>query len=114
MVRMDPVISAKSLTENPCRRRETDMNRHYCRALIAIPFIIAGALPLAGLSSTCVAAQAARSTQSRGELGPNAGWQPSSVAFAPRRRPRVSASALEGAEFEPAEPPTRVLTRPRI
>jgi quercetin dioxygenase-like cupin family protein len=45
------------------------MNRHYCRALIAIPFIIAGALPLAGLSSTCVAAQAARSTQSSQEGG---------------------------------------------
>jgi hypothetical protein len=45
------------------------MNRHYCRALIAIPFIVAGALPLARLSSTCVAAQAARSTQSSQEGG---------------------------------------------
>ncbi len=90
------------------------MNRHYCRALIAIPFIIAGALPLAGLSSTCVAAQAARSMQSRGELGPNAGWQPSSVAFAPRRRPRVSASALEGAEFEPAGLPKGAISRQRF
>ena len=45
------------------------MNRHYCRALIAIPFIIVGAPPLAGLSSTCVAAQAARSTKSSQEGG---------------------------------------------
>jgi quercetin dioxygenase-like cupin family protein len=45
------------------------MNRHHCRALIAIPFILAGALPLAGLSSTCVAGNATQSTKSSQEGG---------------------------------------------
>ena len=45
------------------------MNRRHCSALIAIPFILAGALPLPGLSSTCLAVQAAPSSNSFHEGG---------------------------------------------
>ena len=40
------------------------MNRRNCRTLIAIPFILGGALTFNGLTSTSVAAQAAQSTKS--------------------------------------------------
>src|SRR5262249_25046490 len=46
-----------------------DMKRHHCRALIAIPFILAGALTFTGLTSTSVAAQTAQSTKSSQEGG---------------------------------------------
>lgn len=49
--------------------KERDMDSHHCRALIAITFIIAGALPLAGLSSTCGAAETVQSTKSSQEGG---------------------------------------------
>lgn len=45
------------------------MDRHGCRAFIAIPFVLAATLPLAGLSSMCDAAQAAQSTESSQEGG---------------------------------------------